>query len=322
MKRNIEKNEVVFSSAFLREDFLEMMTVERGASFNTHQAYQNDLLWAQEKLAQKNKSLYDATEKDLIDILSTMQAAYSESSQARRLSCLRQFYQFLYAESIRKDDPTLNIEGPKLGFKIPKVLKEEELHYLLDTALDHAQKQDISKTKKLKAWRLYVILELLYATGMRISELVTLEEQNISLKSKTCFVIGKGRVERLVPFSTKAAEAIIIWKELKIEHNLPKNKYLFPSKAPQGYIARQLVAREMKSFAQSLGFDRDIIFPHNFRHAFASHLLQRGADLRMVQELLGHSDIKTTEIYTHILQENLHDFINSYHPLASEGNVG
>lgn len=301
------------------DNFLEMMSAERGASANTLDAYRRDLEWANEELHGQNTALLTTDRDKLIKILSTMQTdGFAATTQARRLSTLRQFFQFLYAEGLRTDDPSGDIDAPKKDANIPKIISEEQVSRLLSLAETEAKRTDFSPAMHKKALRLHTIIELLYATGLRISELVSLPARFARGDPAFILVRGKGSKERMVPLSDKAREAVKHWLELRDQSKDSQSPYLFPAQSDQGYVARQLVARELKVLATQAGINAKIISPHVIRHAFASHLLQHGANLRVVQQLLGHSDISTTQIYTHVLEDRLQRLVNENHPLAQK----
>ncbi|WP_455481946.1 site-specific tyrosine recombinase XerD [Bartonella sp. B35(2025)] len=305
------------------DHFLEMMSAERGASAHTLAAYQRDLQWAQDKLSSHSVSLFSAQKKDLIDLLSLMHTiGFAASSQARRLSVLRQFYQFLYAEGLRLDDPSNDIGSPQQGRPLPKIINEDAVIKLLDFAQLEVNQTDYGAKNHLRALRLQTLIEMLYATGLRISELVSLPVQAVRGKEYSIFVRGKGKKERMVLLSKKARQVLSQWLILRDQGKDAASPYLFPADSKTGYIARQFVARELKNLAGRAGIKSDNFSPHVLRHAFASHLLQNGADLRAVQHLLGHTDISTTQIYTHVLEAGLYRLVNEHHPLANEKKDG
>ncbi|MBX4335976.1 site-specific tyrosine recombinase XerD [Bartonella raoultii] len=307
------KNEAVI------DHFIEMMSAERGASAHTLDAYQHDLQWAQEALSSRSISLVSAQKKDLIDLLSLMHTlGFSASSQARRLSTFRQFYQFLYAEGLRKDDPSDDIDTPRLGHSLPKIVSENAVIKLLDLAQLEVNQAEYGSRDYFRALRLQLLSEMLYATGLRISELVSLPLQAVQGKKYSILVRGKGKKERIVLLSKKACQVLSQWLNLRNQGKDAASPYLFPARSETGYIARQLVARELKGLAKRAGIESRNFSPHVLRHAFASHLLQNGADLRAVQYLLGHSDIATTQIYTHVLEAGLYRLVNEHHPLVDE----
>ncbi|EJF91009.1 site-specific tyrosine recombinase XerD [Bartonella tamiae] len=313
------------SSARFIDNFLEMMSAERGASRNTLEAYRRDLNWAESQLKKGNNDLLNAELDAINTLVGEMQkSGFAATSQARRLSTLRQFFQFLYSEGLRTDDPSADIDAPKKQLNLPKTLNEDDVSKLLDLAHENAMAQKVSAFEHRRALRLCTIIELLYATGMRISECVSLPVRVARGDPRFLLVRGKGAKERMVPLSKKAIEILAHWLILRDEdlsqkkdENNRQSPYLFPAQSTTGYIARQLVARELKELAVAAGINRSKISPHILRHAFASHLLHHGADLRAVQKLLGHSDISTTQIYTHILEERLQRLVNEHHPLAN-----
>ncbi|UXN02758.1 site-specific tyrosine recombinase XerD [Bartonella sp. HY406] len=310
-------------SSRLIDRFLEMMSAERGAADNTLEAYNRDLEWADELLAKTNKQLSNAMESDIEKILQSMAVeGFSQSSQARRLSTLRQFYQFLYAENVRQDDPTAQIDAPSKAKTLPKIMSEAEVGLLLDFAESEANLSDLSDVARYRNYRLYVLIEMLYASGLRISELISLTLRAVEGNPQFILVKGKGAKERLVPLSNKARQAVETWLLIRKNKASDKSPFLFPAQSDSGYIARQVVARELKALASRAQIDAEKLSPHVLRHAFASHLLQNGADLRAVQQLLGHADISTTQIYTHVLEERLQKLVNSFHPLAENANKG
>lgn len=305
------------------DHFLEMMSAERGASSHTLAAYQHDLQWAQDELSSHSVSLFSAQKEDLVALLSLMHTlGFAASSQARRLSTLRQFYQFLYAEGLRTDDPSHDIDAPRQGRPLPEIISEDGVTKLLDLAQLEVNQANYGTKDYLRALRLQVLIEMLYATGLRISELVSLPVQAVRGKEAYIFVRGKGKKERMVLLSKKACQVLSQWLDLRDQGKDAASLYLFPAHSETGYIARQVVARELKKLARRAGIKDDSLSPHVLRHAFASHLLQNGADLRAVQHLLGHSDIATTQIYTHVLEAGLYRLVNEHHPLADEQKAG
>jgi integrase/recombinase XerD len=240
---------------------------------------------------------------------------------ARRLSAIRQLYRFLYAEGRRGDDPAAIIEGPKRGRTIPKILSIGEVDGLL-VAARAAMGGHRPLPERLRALRLTCLLELVYATGLRVSELVALPQSAAERSARMLVVRGKGGRERLVPLNEAAKSAMTEYRALLAQAagpnraNRPNAKWLFPSFGESGHITRQHFARELKSLAAAAGLRAEQVSPHVLRHAFASHLLHNGADLRIVQTLLGHADISTTQIYTHVLEERLKSLVRDLHPLG------
>ncbi|CDZ41905.1 site-specific tyrosine recombinase XerD [Neorhizobium galegae] len=300
------------------EAFLEMMSAERGAAGNTLTSYERDLEDLQSFLAAANASALTAQSTDLSAYLAHLGAqGFAASSQARKLSAMRQFYKFLYAEGLRGDDPTAILDAPKKGRSLPKIMSEADVTRLLDLAAKEAAEPGPDQLARL---RMLALLELLYATGMRVSELVSLPVKVLDQEGRFLVIRGKGNKERLVPLSRSAIAALGPYGQAR-QASLAKtgdSPWLFPSAGKEGYLPRQVFARDLKGLAARAGLRTAAISPHVMRHAFASHLLQNGADLRVVQELLGHSDISTTQIYTHVLEERLRELVQTHHPLAKQ----
>lgn len=300
------------NSASLVEAFLEMMSAERGAADNTLASYRHDLDDAGAHLGREPGGLAGASSAAIRDYLDGIaQRGFAASSQARKLSTLRQFYKFLYSEGLRPDDPSGPVDAPRKARPLPKVLSEAETGRLLDRAAEAGRSGDPASVRML------ALVEVLYATGLRVSELVSLPV-GVATRDERFFIIrGKGNKDRMVPLSPKARAAMREWLALRnADPKMAESPRLFPSHAEQGYLPRQVFARDLKTLAASAGIAANRVSPHVIRHAFASHLLQNGADLRAVQELLGHSDISTTQIYTHVLEERLVRLVHDHHPLA------
>lgn len=307
-------------SAAHLEAFLEMMSAERGAAANTLNAYHRDLSDAQAFLKGRGVRAGEATSDDLRAYLTMLaEEGFKPSSQARRLSALRQFYKFLYAEGLRGDDPTGILDAPRKGRALPKTLSLDDVTRLLARAEEEAK----AEPDRIEPLRMHVLIEMLYATGMRVSELVTLPASVLARNGRMLMIRGKGNKERMVPLSRTAIAALDLYgtKLAAFQAAQPAGKespWLFPAASEAGYLPRQVFARDLKSLAGRAGIRAAVISPHVLRHAFASHLLANGADLRAVQELLGHSDISTTQIYTHVLEERLHHLVQTHHPLAKQ----
>jgi integrase/recombinase XerD len=303
------------NSAARIEAFLEMMSAERGASDNTLSSYRRDLEDATEHV---RGNLAAAAPADIRAYLNDIAArGFAATSQARKLSALRQFFKFLYAEGLRSDDPTGTLDSPRKERSLPKVMSEAETGRLLDRAATEAADATLGDSAHLAALRLHALVEVLYATGLRVSELVSLP-LTVALRDERFFMVrGKGNKERMVPLSEKARNSMRAWQaERRRVPPLAASPWLFPALSESGHLPRQVFARELKGLAARAGVASAKISPHVLRHAFASHLLQNGADLRAVQQLLGHSDISTTQIYTHVLEERLVRLVNDHHPLA------
>ena len=296
--------------------FLDMLAAERGAGRNTLDAYGRDLADLAGHLKQNERSVADAATDDLRGYLTTLSdSGFKSSSVARRISSIRQLFRFLYAEQHRTDDPAAVLEGPKRSRPLPKVLSIADVDTLLNAARAAMDDEGTSAAQRLRAARLLCLLEVVYATGLRVSELVALPASAARRDQAMLVVRGKGGKERLVPFNDAAKRAMADYLKLR-EDNERDSKWLFPSSGESGHITRQHFARELKALAAVCGIDAEKISPHVLRHAFASHLLHNGADLRVVQTLLGHSDISTTQIYTHVLEERLKSLVRDLHPLA------
>ncbi|MCL6708627.1 site-specific tyrosine recombinase XerD [Pseudomonas sp. R2.Fl] len=300
------------------EAFLEMMSAERGAAANTLAAYERDLTDLREFLTSRKAGIATVGSGELSAYIADLaKRGFEPTSQARRLSSMRQFFKFLYAEGLRGDDPTSILDAPKKQRPLPKTLSVEEVERLLALASEEAGEPGKARLQKL---RLLALLELLYATGMRVSELVALPASVLSRQEGFLLIRGKGNKERLVPLSRPATQALTAYGRALAEETRQggESPWLFPAASKEGYLPRQVFARELKELAARAGLPSAAVSPHVLRHAFASHLLQNGADLRVVQELLGHSDISTTQIYTHVLEERLRQVVQTYHPLAKQ----
>jgi integrase/recombinase XerD len=302
------------SGLHLVDAFLEMMSAERNAARNTIEAYRRDLGDYSHFLAGRGVSAMTAQREDVVAYLASLDAqGLAASSAARRLSALRQFHKFLCSDQIRADDPTRIVASPRTRRPLPGVLSVAEVDRLLVTAESEANAEAAAQ-KKEAALRLYVLLELLYATGMRVSELVSLRRAAVMRDASFLTITGKGNKERVVPVNDRARDAVKAWLAV-----LPPGPWLFPAGGEDGYLSRQVFARDLKGLAGRAGISVARVAPHVLRHAFASHLLQGGADLRVVQTLLGHADIATTQIYTHVLDEKLRTLVETHHPLADKG---
>jgi integrase/recombinase XerD len=296
--------------------YLDMLAAERGAGPNTLAAYGRDLADFTAYLAEAGRSVATAATDDLRAYLSTLaRRGLSAATVARRLSAIRQLYRFLYAEGQRKDDPAAVLEGPKRARALPKTLTIAEVDRLLRTAA--MSDPEAPLPARLHAARLACFVETLYATGLRVSELVALPASAARRDARVIVVRGKGNKERLVPLNEAAKKAMADYLALIAEAGGDaKSKWLFPSFGESGHVTRQYLARELKALAAAAGLRASQVSPHVLRHAFASHLLHNGADLRVVQTLLGHADISTTQIYTHVLEERLKSLVRDLHPLA------
>ena len=309
-KKRIERQDKKMQNLIKR--FLEMMIAEKGSSQNTAEAYYNDLSFFIEFLRNECEcnDVRKAKKADIKQYLSHIREEdFSTKTQARKLSCIKTFYLFLLTEGEVKDNPTLGIFSPKVGKSLPKYLSKDEIDILIETA---------KKKNSMAGIRLEFQLELLYDTGLRVSELVSLPFNAIT-KRKCIQVMGKGSKERMVPICDKVVELFELYKTVrdKFITKGKKSKFLFPSRSISGHQTRDAFYKNMKEVAVEAGINPERVSPHVFRHSFASHLIEGGADLRAVQTMLGHSDIATTQIYTHIQTDRLKSAVEGNHPLAN-----
>jgi integrase/recombinase XerD len=300
--------------------FLDMLAAERGAAQNTIEAYGRDLSEYVQHLSSRG-GLAAATPDDVRALLALLSATgLKASTAARKLSSIRQLHRFLYLEGYRTDDPTSAVDSPRQSRSLPKVLSIAEVDRLLTLAKAESERDDLSPAQHLKALRSYCLIELIYASGLRVSELVSLPASAAKARENMIIVRGKGNKERMVPLHDGAIAAARAWlAALAARETGPSKtpvKWLFPSDSESGHLTRQAFGRDLEAIAAKAGLPRQAISPHVLRHAFASHLLQNGADLRIVQELLGHADISTTQIYTHVLDERLKAMVRDLHPLG------
>lgn len=292
-----------------------MMSAERGASKNTLEAYSRDLALWHESLSLKSGGLLTARPEDLEKVLALWaKEGLAASTSARKLSALKQYYLFLQSDALREDNPAHQLRGPKQGRPLPKILSEADVDRLF---------QLCEKDESPKGIRLLCMLEILYAGGLRVSELVSLKTRVIARRDNLLMIKGKGGKERLIPLTGSAKRAIKSWLFVRDEtlpvSALAKERaepFLFPSRGKRGHMTRERFAQLLKDLAIEAGLPPSKLSPHILRHAFATHLLARGADLRSVQTLLGHADISTTQIYTHVLDERLKTLVQTKHPLA------
>ncbi len=302
--------------------FLDMVAAERGGAANTLKAYSRDLDDLTGYLATRNRTISSATTADLRGYLAALaDRGFAASSVARRLSAIRQLYRFLFAEGHRSDDQAAIIEGPKRGRPLPKVLSVAEVDRLIAAARQAVDAQRTTGLARLRALRLMCLLELLYASGLRISELIALPASAARRDDDMLIVRGKGGKERLVPLNGAAKSAMRDYRAALIQWSpdrASQSKWLFASFGEDGHLTRQHAARELKELAVAAGLRPEQVSPHVLRHAFASHLLHNGADLRVVQTLLGHADISTTQIYAHVLDERLKSLVRDLHPLGEK----
>jgi integrase/recombinase XerD len=296
--------------------FLDMLAAERGAAANTIEAYRRDLVAYREALAQAGADPLTTGPGPIRDYLARLdERGFEASSAARRLSAIRQFHRFLYAEGERSDDPTVALSGPRLTRPLPKVMTQAQVEKLLTVAADKAREAVAQGVGAVAAMRMLALVELLYATGLRVSELVSLPDKAVG-GQKLMMVRGKGNKERLVPLTPAARQAVAGWRAIRDRSGGAGSPWLFPADSESGHMTRQFFGRELKALVTAAGLDSTKVSPHVLRHAFASHLVQNGADLRVVQDLLGHADIATTQIYTHLPDERLKAMVRDLHPLG------
>ncbi|MDQ0474166.1 site-specific tyrosine recombinase XerD [Labrys wisconsinensis] len=310
----------------LIQAFLEMGSAERGAAANTLDAYRRDLGDWRDFLASRGVSIVTATAEHAREHLAALAGlGFKATTTARHLSAIRQLHKFLYAEGLRRDDPTTMLDGPRRGRTLPKVLSVEEVDRLLACAREGVEDGGRPLPERLRAARMTALLETLYASGLRVSELVSLKRTAARPGVDVLAVVGKGAKERIVPLTPAAKAAMQAYLALLDAARAEAGKaearpspWLFPSFGESGHLTRQHFARDLKAVAAAAGIRPDRVSPHVLRHAFASHLLQNGADLRSVQMMLGHADIATTQIYTHVLDERMKAMVRDLHPLGDE----
>lgn len=301
--------------------FLEMMSAERGAAVNTLEAYRRDLDAFLQFLDDMGVDLPAVQPATITAFLRGLGAqGMAQASRARKHSAVRQFLRFLEIEGIIAANPAQGVPQPRKARTLPRTLAVAEVDKLLAAAQHRARTPGLERDEQLRALRNHCLLELLYATGMRVSELVSLPMSVLQGDDRMLTITGKGGRERLVPLNPAARDAIQAYLEAASRPpGSTKSKWLFASHGEQGHLTRQRLGQELKDIAADAGLDPARVSPHVLRHAFASHLLDRGADLRSVQQLLGHADISTTQIYTHVLEERLKRLVNEHHPLARQG---
>ena len=298
--------------------FLEAQAAEQGAARNTLLAYGRDLKDFADWLDRRASDFARAARDDVESYLIWTEAqGLSKATRARRLSAIRQMYRFAHDDGLRSDNPALPIRGPGRVQRLPQALTQAEVAALLDATATYGPVSDRPRNRCL--------MELIYATGMRVSELVELPVAAVRGDPRMILVRGKGGKERMVPLSTPAKDALAAWLAIRdaLEDTArasgrPASKHLFPSQGKDGHLSRQAFHLLVKSLALAGGLDPALVTPHTLRHAFATHLLEGGADLRVIQTLLGHADLATTEIYTHVLDERLRQLVLTHHPLARQ----
>lgn len=299
--------------------FLDAQAAEMGAAKNTQEAYARDLRDFADWLTGQNTDLVTATQDNIENYLIFCDAqGLAQSTRARKLSSIKQLYRFAFDEGWRADNPAIRIKGPGRAKRLPKTLEVAEVDRLLQAARETGR----SKEDKL---RNTCLMELLYATGMRVTELMSLPVSAARGDPQMLLVMGKGNKERMVPLSPDAREALQVWLSVRDEADEAAqtkghapSRFLFPSRGKLGHLTRHWFYQLIKDLAVTAGVSPAKVTPHTLRHAFATHLLANGADLRSIQTLLGHADVATTEIYTHVLDERLRELVTQHHPLAKD----
>ncbi|MFW2544492.1 site-specific tyrosine recombinase XerD [Primorskyibacter sp. 2E107] len=307
------------SARFWIANFLEAMAAERGAAGNTLAAYERDLSHAETWLGDRDLDFTTAEKRHVEDYLVYCdRQGLSRATRARRLSAIKQLYRFAFEEGLRSDNPAIQISGPGRDKRLPKTLTIEEVDRLLIAATEQGR----TTADNLRNG---CLMQVLYATGMRVSELVSLPLSSARGDPRMLLIRGKGGKERMVPLSPPAREALADWlaardaeEDIKRVKGKPASAFLFPSRGKAGHLTRHGFYMLIKEIAVRAGVMPDKVSPHTLRHAFATHLLQNGADLRSIQTLLGHADVATTEIYTHVLEERLRALVLDHHPLARD----
>ena len=306
------------SKAELIEQMIAIISLEKGLSQNTKKAYKSDIFFMLNWFNNQNKDLIKAKEADFRQLFSFLKNNdYKHSSLSRKLSSMKQFYQTLKEEQYIKINPLDNMNSFKKERKLPKSLSEDVITTLLERAKQNYNNlENGSLLKQIRSLRTLTVLEILYSTGMRITELLSLPLSDFINIRDNLQIQGKGGVYRLVAFNQESLKIISIWLEHRsVSKEFINNKYMFPQKNGNGYVSRQVIYKDIVDLSKSIGIDNKDISPHKIRHSFATHLLNRGADLRSLQKLLGHADISTTEIYTHVKPDRLSGLVKDTHPL-------
>ena len=303
---------------YLINRIINIIDIEKGLSQNTKSAYTSDINLMNDWFKSQNIDFLKAKEMDFINLFSFFKTQnFKQNSLSRKLSSIRQFYKTLKEEKYIKKNPLNNIDSFKKEKKLPKALSEDLITLILDKAKENFNNlQDGTLEKKNKSLRTLAVLEILYSTGMRISELLSLPLSDFINITDKLQVKGKGGVYRVVAFNKKSLDIISLWlKHRSFSKVFVNNKYMFPEKNGSKFINRQTLYKDIVNLSKSIGLEKEDVSPHKIRHSFATHLLNRGADLRSLQKLLGHADISTTEIYTYVKPDRLHGLIKDTHPL-------
>ena len=299
--------------------FLDMMAAEKGAANHTLSAYRRDLEGLQKFLETRASAMRAAEEEDLRAYLGALsKRALAASTVARHLSAIRRFFTFLQTDALREDNPAENLARPQTQRSLPKILSIDETQMLIDAAYGLSE---TSPSEKLAKARAVCLIEILYATGLRVSELMGLPRMACDTDMAALIVQGKGGRERLVPLSEPARQAVRAWLVVRdAQPGAPNSPFMFPASGRLGHLTRQRFTQILHLLAARAGLEKRRISPHVLRHAFATHLVENGADLRAVQQMLGHADISTTQIYTHVMDERKRRLVEAGHPLAAQAN--
>ena len=299
----------------LIDNFLSSKFLENGSALNTVISYRKDISLILDWFSLNKIDLNNVSESKLLKYFSTLKTSnYALSTINRKISVIKNFFNFMFVEKIIHHNPASNIKAIKKQKKLPNVLSENEIINLIDKAYENYKES--SENKKLSYYRIYVVLEILYSTGLRVSELLSLKVLNLKNVKDKFYIKGKGGTQRLIIFNENSLKLIKVWLRLRNNYeNFLDNEYLFPDKNSKKSISRQIIYKDLKNLAMQLHLNENKVSPHSIRHSFATHLLNRGVDLRSLQKMLGHSDISTTEIYTQVRQDRLSGLVKDTHPL-------
>ena len=299
----------------LIDNFLSSKFLENGSALNTVISYRKDISLILDWFSLNKIDLNNVSESKLLKYFSTLKTSnYALSTINRKISVIKNFFNFMFVEKIIHHNPASNIKAIKKQKKLPNVLSENEIINLIDKAYENFKES--SENKKLSYYRIYVVLEILYSTGLRVSELLSLKVLNLKNIKDKFYIKGKGGTQRLIIFNENSLKLIKVWLRLRNNYeNFLDNEYLFPDKNSKKSISRQIIYKDLKNLAMQLHLNENKVSPHSIRHSFATHLLNRGVDLRSLQKMLGHSDISTTEIYTQVRQDRLSGLVKDTHPL-------
>ena len=299
----------------LIDNFLSSKFLENGSALNTVISYRKDISLILDWFSLNKIDLNNVSESKLLKYFSTLKTSnYALSTINRKISVIKNFFNFMFVEKIIHHNPASNIKAIKKQKKLPNVLSENEIKNLIDKAYENYKES--SENKKLSYYRIYVVLEILYSTGLRVSELLSLKVLNLKNIKDKFYIKGKGGTQRLIIFNENSLKLIKVWLKLRKNYeNFLDNEYLFPDKNSKKSISRQIIYKDLKNLAMQLHLNENKVSPHSIRHSFATHLLNRGVDLRSLQKMLGHSDISTTEIYTQVRQDRLSGLVKDTHPL-------